>query len=102
MNVFKPVALDRYELCHPTDPEDFDTFVERIDGTPQRSGWRPIEVELIRRDEVGTLLASDSPWLGSHALIFRPRAAETIQAASNGQCELLPLNCATAELAVFN
>jgi hypothetical protein len=47
------------------------------------------------------LRESDSPWLGSHALIFREQAAKVYPLlAANG--ELLPLACAEAKLSIYN
>jgi hypothetical protein len=100
--IFEPDALDGYELCHPTDQEDFEQIICLIDGVRRRDGWRPIAVEVIHEDEGVPLRESDSPWLGPHALVFRPRAVDALGAMLRRHGELLPLRCEEAGLSIFN
>jgi hypothetical protein len=73
-----------------------------INGTPREDGWQPIPVNLVHEDEGRKLAASDSPWLGSHAIIFRRQALAKLDAHLREYGELLPLSCPEAELLVFN
>lgn len=100
--VYKPAPVDGFELCHPERPEMFETLNDQINGTPRESNWQGISVRLIHEDEGKKLLTSDSPWFGSHALIFRQAAIDAIGAFLCEYGELLPLTCSEAELFVFN
>lgn len=102
MIVYKPISSEGYEFCHPQDAEDFETFDLRIDGERRSDDWKPIPVRLVAEDEGRPLLESDSPWLGAHALVFRRRAIDVLGDLLETHGELLPLDCAEAELHVFN
>ena len=78
VEIYTPLGLDGYELCHPVRKEDFETINVAIDGTPRQSGWKPIPVKLVHSDEGQDLIESDSPWLGAHALIVRARVVEAM------------------------
>ena len=62
----------------------------------------PIKVVIVREDAGEPLLESDSPWLGSHALIFREAPVERIGPLLEPHGELLPLSCPDAELWMYN
>jgi hypothetical protein len=61
-----------------------------------------MEMRLIREDEGKPLLPSDSPWLGSHALIFNPRGLERLGSELSKHGELLPISTPGSELVIFN
>jgi len=69
---------------------------------PRKEMWKAIPMELIHEDQGKRLLQSDSPWLGSHALIFRPTAISALGTLLYSNGELLPLLCPEAELSIFN
>lgn len=96
--VYAPLGLDGYELCHPVMQADFERINVEINGTPRQSAWKPIPMRLVRDDAGKKLVASDSPWLGPHALIFRPAAAEALRQDLTEYGELLPVSCADAGL----
>lgn len=100
--VYEPLSLDNYELCHPVIQGDFESIHLDINGTSRVESWRPIAMRIIREDEGRRLVESDSPWLGSHALIFRPRAIQVLGPLLRQYGELLPLDCDGAELAMYN
>jgi hypothetical protein len=102
MTVYKPLVLDRYELCHPIDRSHFRKITNEINGVPRLSTWKPIAMEIIHEDEGQRLLESDSPWLGSDALIFRAKAIDALGSLLRESGELLPLVCDEAELWLFN
>ena len=102
MIIYTPLGLDDYELCHPVDPDDFETITDQINGQPRQKTWTPIAMTLIHEDEGRTLLPSDAPWLGSWALIFRPSAILALGALLREYGELLPLQCSEAKLSIFN
>lgn len=99
--IFLPVCVDGYELCHPINKLDFERFNSEINGSIRALSWSPIPVEVIKRDERGILKRSDAPWLGNHAMIFRPNTIACLQSTLSGFGEFLPLFCAE-ELFVFN
>lgn len=102
MAVYTPSPLEGYEFCHPVKQEDFENIHVQINGVPRAGGWSPVVMRLIQEDEGRKLLESDSPWLGSHALIFRPRAVEVLGPMLREYGELLPVACDGAELRIFN
>jgi hypothetical protein len=91
-----------YELCHPLDPDDFERINTLINGTERLPGWSPIPMRIIRKDEGKPLQESDSPWLGSHALIFRKAAIDPLKLVLEANGELLPLDAANVELRMYN
>jgi hypothetical protein len=102
MEVYVPLSAEGFELCHPERHEDFETLNAQINGTPRGLTWRPIPVRLIQEDQGKKLAASDSPWLGSHALIFRQPAVDMLGALLTKYGEMLTLKCPEADLFVFN
>ena len=91
-----------FELCHPERQEDFETITVTIDGTARRSTWRSPPMRIIRRDEGRRLAESDSPWLGSHALIFRRRSLGELEELLLSHGELLPVASSELDLVIFN
>jgi hypothetical protein len=102
VRVYLPEPEEGFELCHPTDPTVFEFLVTRLDGTPRRTGWTPVAMEIIHRDEGKRRKRADAPWLGSHALILRQDAAAAISGSLLPWGEFLPLRCEEAPLAVYN
>lgn len=100
--VYVPCGLDGYELCQPVNQEDFETINAQVNGAPREAGWKPIRMRLVRQDEGRSLVESDAPWLGSHALIFRPRAIEALAPFLREYGEILPLICHEAAVSVYN
>jgi hypothetical protein len=82
--------------------DDFETIAELVNGKPRKSKWRSIEMKVIRLDAGRHLRHSDSPWFGSDALMFRPKAVAALIDLLEESGELLPLQCADAVLSVFN
>jgi hypothetical protein len=60
-------------------------------------------MKIVNRDEHDRpLRESDSPWLGTGSLVFRPRAIQAMESLLLSHGELLPLACESADLFVFN
>lgn len=102
MEVYVPQSAEGSELCHPERQEDFETLNVTIDGTPRQGTWRSPLMHLIREDEGKRLAESDSPWLGSHALVFRRHALGDLKALLLSYGELLPVACAEPDLVIYN
>jgi hypothetical protein len=100
--VFVPVPTEGFELCHPTREEDFETLNLALDGTPRSRTWRSPPMRLIRDDAGEALAESDAPWLGTHALIFRPHVLRSLEPMLRSHGELLPVTCSEASLVFFN
>ncbi|MBU1238464.1 hypothetical protein KKF84_08450 [Myxococcota bacterium] len=101
-NVYVPLGVEGFELCHPFHEGDFETLNMQIDGTPRWQKWSPLQMRLVNEDEGKSLSESDSPWLGSHALIFRQRALQQLGTVLKAHGELLPIRCPDVELSIFN
>lgn len=103
MIIYRPEPPEGFELCHPVDKNDFETIKLLIDGSERHDSWTPIIVKIIREDEGKTLLGSDSPWLGSHVLIFREKAVRSMGGMLSGYGELLSLDCDNSDgICIFN
>jgi hypothetical protein len=59
-------------------------------------------MRLIHDDEGRKLAMSDSPWLGPHALIFRPNVVDALGSMLQQYGELLPLVCEEGEVLLYN
>jgi len=96
------MSLDGFELCQPVNDDDFKRISSEINGQPRKNSWEPPTMHLITEDEGQDLVESDSPWLGSDALIFRPVAVAAMSDLLVRHGELLPLECKGADLMIFN
>jgi hypothetical protein len=102
MKIYAINGSEGYELCYPEDRNDVGSIVTLINGSERRRTWSPIRMRIIKQDERGPLRESDSPWLGSYALIFRPRAVNALGSLLEASGELLPLAPANAGLQIYN
>jgi hypothetical protein len=102
MRIFTPLGSEGFELCHPVNTDDFETLNVLIDGTPRTVDWSPPPMHIVRDDRGKALVESDSPWLGSHALIFRPTAVSPLRDLLLHNGEILPLPCGSESLSLFN
>lgn len=95
-------SSEGYELCHPIREDDFGRINALIDGTERARTWSPIKMQIVTNDLGHSLRESDSPWLESHALIFRQRAIDALRPLLEANGELLPLSCDDADLWTYN
>jgi Immunity protein family (Imm11) len=102
MKIYEPLRAGPYEFCHPINEDEFETVAELCNGTPRAASWKPLKMRLVREDEGEILSASDSPWLASHVMILRARAAAALSPLLLEDGELLPLECPGAELWLYN
>jgi hypothetical protein len=102
ISIYLAMSEAGFELCYPTDPSDFDTIDNLINGERRVETWHPIPVQLIRKDGAEVLARSDAPWLGMHALIFRSGAAHELKDILEAFGELLPLRCDGEDLLIYN
>lgn len=103
LEVLEPGREGNCELCATVREGDDELLYTLINGESRKSTWTPIEVAVVRQEYDGVRFRrSDSPFLGSHALIFRPAVLDFIGHVFEEYGELLPLSCADAELFVFN
>jgi len=70
ISIYEPIGSEGYELCQPINPGEFVSINSSIAGGLLSAEQLPL-MEIIKNDEGIDLLRSDSPWLGSQALIFR-------------------------------
>lgn len=102
MIVYTPLSIHGYELCHPINEADFETINKQINGEHRQTTWKPISAKIITKDQGQKLVLSDSPWLGSHALIFRSSAIEILGEILKKHGELLDLHCTGADISIYN
>ena len=101
-NIYIPTSPDGFELCHPIDVRDFARTTELFSGAAIGDAWVSIRFQLIRSDEGRDLAVSDSPWLGEHALILRPRAVSALLPLLTSAGELLHVDCNGDDLRLWN
>lgn len=101
MRIYKPKVAEGLQWALPVNDDDFEVFLG-FDGSPRRSVWTPVRVELISSHDGVTLRESDFPWLGSHVLVLSSRAVQAVGGLLSCDGELLPLACQEADLWVFN
>lgn len=102
MKIFTAINPKGFEFAHPENPDDFEVFAS-LDCTSRRQSWEPVRMRLITRDDEGRPLeGSDAPWLGSWALILKPKTSQKLSPLLDEYGELLPLVCVNADLSVFN
>jgi hypothetical protein len=100
--IYEPVVHEGYEWINTIEPSDYEVF-SSFDGSRRAAEWKPVRVRRVRADEGQPGLASDFPWLGSHALIMRRRAQEALRRMLETHGELLPLATADGvDLVVLN
>lgn len=102
MRIYSINGASGYELCHPVDQRDFETIYAGVTGETRIANWKPLAMKIIRVDEGRALAESDSPWLGSHALMFRSPACEALVPMLRRNGELLPVNCGDASVNMLN
>ena len=103
MRIYEVNSREGYEFCHPKeDKDDFERINLLINGTERRQSWCQVNMRILTKDMGKQLLESDSPWLGSHALIFREQAVSVLYPLLSTNGELLPLACAEAKLSIYN
>lgn len=102
MRIYVPAPDERVQFAHPINPKDFESINALVNGEPRRDSWISPEFELVDQDEGLTLNAVDAPWLGSHALIFKPVAVLALRSVFEAYGEFLPLACTSSKLWVFN
>lgn len=91
-----------YEWALPVDSDDFEVLQGLAERHP-RGTWRPIQMTLLTTDDWGRpQRRADLPWLGSHDLVLRDEAIDTVGSLLAPHGELLPLACEQARLAVFS
>lgn len=101
-SIWTPLSAEDSELCQPVDPADYERLNLEINGNERSDTWRSPVMQIIREDEGQRLTESDSPWLGEHALIFRPATVLAMGTMLRRFGELLPLKCASARLHIYN
>lgn len=100
--VYMASGTDGYELCCPVDRGKFETINMLVNGMPRLSTWDSLPVEIVTEDRGRKLVASDSPWLGSHALVFKKAVVDLVGPMLSEYGELLPLRCPQADLLMYN
>jgi len=100
--IYTPLGLDGFEICRPVNQEDFETINLKISGLPQKGTWKPLKVQIFDKDQGVSLLRSDSPWIGSHTLIFREQVVRKMQSFLEKHGELLPLEENSDQLFIYN
>lgn len=102
MRVYEPTVRPGFEWVLPVRDTDNETLWS-LDGTPRQATWQPVPVTRLTTADDGTQRAeADLPWLGSHVLVLRARAAEALAPLLEPHGELLPLACPDANLWLYN
>jgi hypothetical protein len=79
-----------YEILHCVDDDGWEILSE-LNHKPAADSWKPIRVERVRGSLREGFRASDSPYRGSHCLVFRRSAVDALRDMLDTHGELLPL-----------
>ena len=101
-NIYEPGPMEKTEWCNALDTPNWERLWEEINGTPRQAGWKPIAMKMVRKASRQKLTYADSPWNSGSSLIFRKTAIDKMKPLLEEYGELLPLECADAELWVYN
>lgn len=88
---YEIINADGYQYCHPIDFLDFDKIVLQLNGTSRVPTWDPIRCKIIHNNEGKKLKYSNSPWWGSHVLVFDKNAIDKMGEILLRHGELLPI-----------
>lgn len=100
--IYRLSVPEGYEWALPVDSDDFE-ILQSLADRPAGAAWQPVQMTLLRVDDQGhPHRRADLPWIGSHALILRDQAIDTVGRLLAPHGELLPLDCKEARLAVFS
>jgi hypothetical protein len=102
MIVFIPSVTEGYEFLHPVAESDFETIHVLLNGYPRGRSWTPLKMRIVSTDEGRSLMQSDAPWLGGHALAFRSKAVVALQPLLDRYGELLPVSCNGCDVKIYN
>lgn len=102
IRVYEVCPEEGCELCQPLSAADFENINVLINGKVRAQEWKPIPVRIIRESANKKRFESDSPWLGSHALIFRSNTLKVLEPMLRKYGEVLPLECRDADLSIYN
>jgi hypothetical protein len=103
MKVYTAVGRDGTELAHPINDSDFETLYLLPAGKPLLPSWSQVPMHLVRFEHDGSfLVASDAPWLGSHALVLKKGAVDAMRPILDANGELLPVQSEDTPLHLFN
>lgn len=100
--IYEPGSVDGMEWCNCCGPEQSERLIAEINGTPRGETWKPVAVRLIRKTMRHKFRQADAPWRSAATMIFRRSVLEKIGPFLEANGELLPLECADAELWVYN
>jgi hypothetical protein len=100
--IYEPGPTEGTEWCNCCGPEQSKRLVTEINGEPRRNAWKPVAVKMIRKTMRHKFRQVDAPWRSAATMIFRRSVLEKIGTILEANGELLPLECADAELWVYN
>ena len=90
MQFHKYIGSTGYEMIDFYDGDDWEMLL-RLNGKPQARHWTPLRVRRVRPTRREGCRASDSPYYGTHLLIFRRSAVDALRDMLDAHGELLPL-----------
>jgi hypothetical protein len=100
--IYEPGPIEGTEWCNCCGPDQSERLVAEINGTPRRGTWKPVAVKLIRKTMRHKFRQADAPWRSAATMVFRRSVLDKMGILLEANGELLPLECADAELWVYN
>lgn len=102
LSIYQLTRTHEHEMVHPLSGQDWRIFAS-LDGSSLIDTWTPVPVKRVRVESDGRRLQpADLPFLGSHVLVLNPRAVDALESLLEQCGEFLPLECADADLVVYN
>ncbi len=101
LRIYEVGVTEEAEWVVPVDPADFEA-VRALACDPIAASWAPVRVRLIREDGGRTFTPTDLPCLGPQGLVMTARALDRLRGTLEPLGEILPLDCADADLWLFH
>lgn len=101
VRIYRPTPPEGFEWALPVDDADFEVL-QTLGVEPRATDLGDVEMYLLKVDDRGRAQRRASmPWLGSHVLVLRDEAIESVGPLLRSFGELVSVTSADARLAVF-
>lgn len=102
MTIYHAWPAEGYDLCQPEDEEDWFTIAKASNGQLQKAHLDMKSFRIVSSFRDQRWKRADSPWLGEHAMVFRPKAAEALEAMLTQYGDLIQITANGEPAFIYN